>query len=186
MSDPRAENKKLIEAASTAIERIFHHQGRVNPMYHCERADGIDFLMPATGNSKDEWVMNAKIAFLTQNVVRYVFIVEAWTLWSADVGAEKAKEGYEKLQQEGGSLEHVPGRREVVMLQAEDDNCMVIATRAIIRPKKGKARLGPLEYSPEFGSHEGRMVGLLPPKGVRSAFDAAMRGEKPAERPRAH
>lgn len=66
------------------------------------------------------------------------------------------------------SLEHLPGRKEVLLFSAEDQaEGSIMAMRDIIRPARGRARLGPLDLKAGHGTLEGRMVGLLPPAGTR-------------------
>ena len=98
------------------------------------------------------------------DVVRYVFIDEAWTLKRMIRPDEE-----EKIYREG--LSKHPERVEVVMIQGEDrDYGQIAAHRNIIRPAKGKPYLGPLQTLGDlpFVPHgaavqsEGRMVGLLP------------------------
>lgn len=157
--------EKLIEFASRQIRKQFDKVGRVFPMYHYVRADGQQalFTPPPFYKTKEQMVAHARSLFKEDNAVAFVFITEAWTLDQAT-----SREDIEVTYQLYGSLENVPGRKEIVLLSAEDQNGMLQGQMEIIRPKNQKPYLGALEvFGREPGSGiEGRMVGLLPQRGT--------------------
>jgi hypothetical protein len=155
MTDDHKELRAMIERASENVGRMFADTGRILPMWHCVGFDGREYISPMPEGSKD--VSNAIMrAFLDIHaIVRYVFIDEAWIVASPDDGSlRKALDRYE-------SLEHHPDREEKVIFAGEDRHGHLMAHRAIIRPPRGKARLGSLEL---FAGDiiKGRLVHMLP------------------------
>ncbi len=150
--------KKLIQSAERKVRKIFDQRGEILPMYHYVREDGAHLVFaPLPFASKDQWVALARAVFEADRAIAYVFINEAWMVISPDVDGD-----YDKY----GSLEHVPGRKEVALLNAEDDHGILQGHMEIVRPKGQKPYLRKLEFIDADGStFEGRMVGLLPSKG---------------------
>ena len=152
----QTELKKMIEGASRACDDIFRDSGEILPMWDAETADNRRILIPVLSGDKDITAALIRAKFELEQVVRYVFITEAWVLM-AKPGTPMATHALG-----GGSLEHVPGRTEEVMFMGEDENGIVMAHRDIIRGK-GKPKLGPLRWVPaDSGGFEGRLVGMLP------------------------
>lgn len=128
-------------------------------MYHAIKRDGTHFVFPALSSNKDTGVALARAAFELFDVVRYIFINEAWVLDARRRGMTAAES--ERIDREGISTH--PDRIEVVMFAAEDETeGMLMARRCILRPEHGKPKLTALEYMPDSGRFQGRMVGLLP------------------------
>jgi hypothetical protein len=107
--------------------------------------------------------------FDLHDVIRYVYMGEAWTL-ERIIRPEEQEEIYRK-----GIAEH-PDRVEVVQLQDEDHEYgQIISARKIIRLVGGKPYLASPEMINDlpFIPHgatvqsEGRMVGMLPVRGTR-------------------
>jgi hypothetical protein len=101
--------------------------------------------------------------FALTGVTRYVFVCESWILLAEDAPIDM------DAVQRDGIADH-PGRREVVVLTAESERSgLLFGLRDIIRPAKGKARLGPLVVDQRSGlTVEGRMSSMLPRKGRAS------------------
>ena len=156
MSDLR----QMIEAASSAVEKLFKIRGVIRPMYDCMTADGVRFVTPAPHEDKDAAVAMMRALFVIKNVVRYVFIDEAWMLDQKGDAAEGAR--LEAWAAKYGVASH-PDRREIVMFIAEDLAGRLSAHRFILRPEHGKPRLSPLKFIPAETLAHGRMVGLLLP-----------------------
>jgi hypothetical protein len=158
----------LIEHASMLVERAFKHQGVVHPMWIADDQNGDRVVMPTpvpfvNHTAKDYAVMVVKAMFALTGVTRYVFVSESWILLSEDGPVD-----VEAIQQHG--ISQHPARREVVNLMAESEvGGLVMAWRPIIRPAKGKARLGPMVVEERDGlTVEGRFVSMLPRKGRAS------------------
>jgi hypothetical protein len=159
---------KLLDHASFFVEEQFRHVGRITPMWIAVDQKGNQVVVPppvpfVTQAAKDYATLVVRALFALTGVTRYVFICESWILL-----AEDAPIDIEAVQRDGIS-DH-PGRREVVNLTAESDvSGLVLAWRPIIRPAKGKARLGPLVVEQRAGlTVEGRMSSMLPRKGRAS------------------
>jgi hypothetical protein len=164
------ELRAMLAHASAFCEKHFALKGEIAPMWHAITSDGRTVIEPHPVElGKDLAAAMMRTFFDLRDVVRYVYIGEAWTL-----DRMIKPEEYEEIFRKGLS-EH-PDRVEVVQLQGEDrDYGQIIAARKIIRPKKGKPYLGPLEdindlpHIPAGASvqSEGRMVGMLPVRGTR-------------------
>jgi hypothetical protein len=157
----------LIEHASRFAEHAIKKYGVVTPIYHMITADCQNIVAPSPGRTKDEAVAMMRALFELRDVVRYVYLDEAWILDRINSGPDAIPPGeLERLKREGVSKH--PDRVEVVMFSCEDrDAGQIMALREIIRNGSGKPRLGPLRYTPRSGYTEGRMVGLLPVRGTR-------------------
>jgi len=143
---------EMIETADAGAVAIFNRNGAVQPLYHAIKRDGAHMLVPAPPTSKAAALTLMRALFELQDVVRYVFIDEAWM-----VGTDPAET--ERINREGVRAQ--PGRVEVLIYIAEDDTGLLMAMRKILRPAHGKATLAPLEHV-GAQAFEGRMVGLLP------------------------
>jgi hypothetical protein len=158
----------LIDHASEFVEKRFRDVGRIEPIWIAVDQNGdqvavptpIPFVNPA---AKDHATRIVRAMFVLTGVTRYVFVCESWILLSDDVPID-----VESVQRDG--IADHPARREVVNMIAESELCgLVMAWRLIIRPPKGKARLGPLVVEQRDGlTVEGRMSSMLPRKGRAS------------------
>jgi hypothetical protein len=159
--------REMIEGASAWAEKRFAKTGEITPIWHAVKADGQDLVLPAPpGLSKDVAAVLARAVFEIENVERCVLIDEAWT---ARGMGEKARELEAWRAAHEGSIHEYPERVEVVMFVGEDaSEGMITAHREIKRPKKGKPRLGPLQFMEGFSSAQGRLVGMLPRRGAVS------------------
>jgi hypothetical protein len=161
--------RAMLNYASDFAERRFAQQGVIYPLYHAITSGGEQLIEPAPSPDKDVGVAIIRALFDLRDVVRYVFFDEAWTL-------EKLVQPEELAWIERHGVRKHPQRVEVVMFQGEDSEAgQISAHRKIIRPKNGRAYLGPLEmlidlpHFPQGATYqsEGRMVGLLPVRGLR-------------------
>ena len=162
MTDYLTDLKSLVEFASAQVEKIFRKTGEVLPMYHAIKSTGDTLIItPPHDCSKDMAVALVKAAFVLEDIDRYVFIDEAWIL--DDRKTPRPDRDYNKIAREG--LEHHPDRREIVMFAAENRRGQIqTASRFILRPEHGKAKLTPLKIDDMSNlQSEGRMVGLLTP-----------------------
>jgi hypothetical protein len=156
--------ERLVKFAARRAETIFKRKGQVLWMYHyvCEDGNHGLFVPPAWCTSKDQIVAAAKALFEKERVIAYVFINEVWTLEKP----ERTREQVDALLKQYGSLEHVPGRVENVLLMGEDAKGMVYGKMVINRPEGREPYLSKLEIQ-HPDSMEGRMIGLLPQRGTR-------------------
>jgi hypothetical protein len=65
-----------------------------------------------------------------------------------------------------GSLEHYPGRIELLMFTAEDGHQKLCGMQRIERPERGKPYLSKLEIEPMGPMSTGRFQNLLSPPAV--------------------
>jgi hypothetical protein len=98
------------------------------------------------------------------NVIRYVFIDEAWRLDTTDLPPCERDAALDFCR-EHGARAHLR-RVEIVLFAVEDEMGMLQGYRVIKLRLHCKPRLGPLILDPNGGHYEGRMIGLLPPKGA--------------------
>jgi hypothetical protein len=164
------ELRRMLDHASAFCEKQFALRGEIAPMWHAITSTGETLIEPHPVQlGKDLAASLIRAWFDARDVIRYVYIGEAWTLHRM-IKPEEQAEIFRK-----GLSEH-PDRVEVVQLQGEDrEYGQIIASRNIIRPKIGKPYLGPmlmvndLPHIPKGAAvtSEGRMVGMLPVRGTR-------------------
>jgi hypothetical protein len=163
------ELRRMLDFASDFCERQFAKKGEIPPMWHAITSAGETLIEPhPVFLGKDMAAAMIRTFFNLRDVIRYIYIGEAWTL-SRMITPEEQAEIFRK-----GISEH-PDRVEVVQLQGEDhDYGQLIASRQIIRPEHGKPRLGPMTLVNDLphvprgatATSEGRMVGMLPVRGT--------------------
>ena len=152
------ELRQMLNRASRWADRQFSRAGMIKPVWHAVTARGEHIVMPAQLDDKDAQARLVRTAFALHNVVRYVFVVEAWVV--AANGTERDKRELMEIAVTRGLASH-PRRQEIVNLTCEEEGCCVSCTRHIHRPDRGKPYLGPLvEETPVEAS--GRFVGMLP------------------------
>jgi hypothetical protein len=152
--------REMVDGASDWALKCFKQEGAVAQVWFAVTAGGDRFAVPSpVPGNPDLSVIMIRALFELRDVVRYVFVSEAWTVLTSDLGdVEKARRF--------GARSH-PDRVEVVALSGEDqESRQLTARRRIIRPQKAKAYLGPLEWDEPWDQSEGRVVGLLPIKGA--------------------
>ena len=157
-ADAHPRLRAMIEAASRNIEVIFGITGEVAPMWHFTKANGNEFAMLAPDtDDKDIATAIVRAVFEVEDVVRYVFMTEAWVVETHDpVEIEEIKVWIAQ----GRSARDHPKRREIVMFVAEDATGQLTGQREIERKGK-RPRLGSLQID-EFTQSEGRIIGMLP------------------------
>jgi hypothetical protein len=149
--------EKIISRAQTCAEELIENDGSIEMMFHAVKTNG-DVLVISGPYEK------MRLFFAQEDVVAYVCIAEGSILESKDP----------KIRSEAKRLDRIrdhPLAREVVSFHGEDDTGHYYAVRDIIRPSKGKAKLGPLRYMTRPGDGnsdqgKGGMWGLLPRRGA--------------------
>lgn len=149
--------RQLLTYVATFSEQSFKNIGRIYPMFHAETEGGETLVVTPRIYDKDERALAIRALFAQEKVKRYVYLDEMWYL---DLRGSPEALDIAKYAKQG--LSDNPDRLEAVMVVGEDAKEMIFARRDIIRPKRGKAKLGDLQFDPEGGRAEGRMVGLLP------------------------
>ena len=155
-----AELRTIIEAASEAMTKWFDAKHKIRAMWHAINRDGEHFVVPMFDADKDTAAATMRAVFKEKDVIRFVFIDEAWT-----VTESSPKDMHELMAyfEKHGTLEHHPSRVEIVIFQGEDaDSGMMCAHRKIIRAPNTRPRLGPLEWDDDIQETSGRFVGMLP------------------------
>jgi hypothetical protein len=155
---------EMIDYASETAETLFNRDGYLNPLWLGVCEDGTHFIMPAPPvPDKDLAAILVRIIFKEKRVVRCLFVDECWFIsFPSGWPEKKVKAEMRKWFKNNETLEDHPHRREAVIFQGEDNTQGILgAQRAIIRPEKGRAYLGPLKMAPMVGA-EGRFVGMLP------------------------
>lgn len=160
----------MLEQASGFCERLFAKKREIAPMWHAVTSAGETIIEPhPTMLSKDMGAAVMRAFFDFKDVVRYVYVGEAWTL-KRIIRPDEQQAIFRK-----GIADH-PERVEVVQIMGEDQECgHVLLTRDIIRPQRGAPYLGPLRSLDDLpfiphNAHtqaEGRMIGMLPMRGTR-------------------
>jgi hypothetical protein len=155
--------EQIISDAQAWAEKVFNDIGGIEMMFHAVRTDDAVLVIPAPpAPNKDAGRQIMQLLFAEEDVVAYVCVTESWVLETEDV---KVRNEVMRL----GSIRDHPLAREVVIFHGEDDTGHYAAMRDIIRPPKGKAKLGPLHYTMRPGDHVhggGRMFDLLPRRGA--------------------
>jgi hypothetical protein len=165
------ELRRMFDRASQFCEAHFAVRGEIAPMWHAVTSTGETIIEPhPTFLGKDIAMVMIRAFFDAKDVVRYVYIGEAWTL------REMIKPEQVTAIMRDGLANH-PDRVEIVQLQGEDQECgQIMGQRRIIRPESGRPYLGPLEmlndlpsipHGARLSRSEGRMVGVLPVRGMR-------------------
>jgi len=163
---PATTLREFVETASANIDKVFRRTGTVRPMWHAVARDGEELICPPPNPDKDIATAMLRALFELRDVVRYIFVDEAWIVeaWGPDATPEQ-HEAVRLAMITGATAS--PHRKEVVMLCAEDHaEGSLMARRMIIRPASGRPTLGPLEFDPRGGMVQGRFLGLLPRKAT--------------------
>jgi hypothetical protein len=157
--------RTLVERASFRIEAIFAVTQVILPMWHLYCRNGEEVVLatpdPADQSEKRSILETMRKLFEDRDVVRYVYVVEAWSINMTDESSTQ------HWVDEYGNLENFPGRQEEVHFVADDETeSQIIASRPILR-KGNDAYLGPLLFAnPQQAGGDDRMMrGLLPRKG---------------------
>jgi len=151
------ELKKEIESASAWADAVFAEAGEILPMWAAVTAKDEHFIVPSTFPDKDVAASVLRDFFKEKDVVRYLFITEAWTCTTDDQEVAKRAMAWMRA---GNTLEDFPDRKEILAFTGEDESGWMSAHREIIRGE-GKPTLGPLQWI-DSDMTEGRFVGMLP------------------------
>lgn len=162
--------RAMLDFASGFCERMFAKKGEVAPMWHAVKRNGEQFVEPHPQQlGKDLASAMIRAQFNLLDVVRYIYIGEAWTV-DKQVSEQALQEEVLAYARQGRLHEH-PDRIEIVQLQGEDYECgQIMGQRVIKRPSNGKPYLAALEILVQPGDgvqSQGRMVGMLPVRGTK-------------------
>lgn len=165
------EAKDLIERYAHVSGVIMDKCGYVSPVAFAGNAKehlSLDLTDMMAGpksekhRRKDAGMAAIRHILKEQDADWFLMIVEAWTVELKEAEGKSLEEARKLVP---ADLEDYEGRVEVVWFQFEDQECgQILARRKIVR-KDGKSHLEPLEFIKDASQHEGRMVGLLPPRG---------------------
>jgi hypothetical protein len=153
----------MIRRLSRVTEDIFNEQGEVDTCWlvdipgEGQKLIASPIVVPpgvSPGEVKTHIACAIRELFEKLSVTRYAHAAECW------VGPEDAGDTQEWIA-EHGSLANYPGRREAIIINAEDGDQILMAMRTIIRPAHGKPYLTKLEIE-RPDSLQGRFSGLLP------------------------
>jgi len=155
--------RQISEFMSTFCDRYFGEHGGVSAMYHVVLRSGQhSIIRPPYAENKELSIMAIRVLFEELDVVRYVYLDEAWVMSN-----ETASEDEMNAAMRDGVKTH-PKRFEVVFMSGEDETCGQLCWyRKIIRDAGKRPSLGPLVQMPTKAESEGRMIGLLPQRGTR-------------------
>ena len=153
--------REFVTECAARASAIFERDGKLEPPFWdaMTRAGERLFLPAIPGLSKSMMVALVRELFASADVVRYVWISEAWML--------QAKDDTELDRYDRDGIEHEPGRIEALMFSAEDAQEGMLIARREIKRDQARPRLGPLIIADGMSNLEGRMVGLLPAVGTR-------------------
>ena len=133
-------------------------------MWHVVPRDGDEFGFLSPSADKDVAVALVRALLELHDAVRVMFVGEAWSAFAKN--EEESAKLANHLNEHRGKVESWPSREEVVVFNAEDEEQgFLSAHRMIQRPDGRKPFLGPLVI-PKSNQAEGRMVGLLPRRGM--------------------
>ena len=152
----------MLRRASKETEKVFKKFGYIEMSWivDTEEKGMVGVMTPAgsCGASKDVLAANMRELFKKMGATRYVMVCEAWTLKQGHTTREDA---ISAIEDASGTISNMPGRLEVVWLNASDGRESLFAMREIVRPAKGKPYLGALELD-RNPSQEGRFTNMLP------------------------
>jgi len=151
--------EEFVKEVDSVVMVIFHQTGEILPMWHTVHANGEIKILPNPSVISKSLV--SKIMrkwFAINEVVRYVYVNEEWSVMAKTEDVSSVKDHCETQ-----SLEFHPDRVEILMYSAEDDSGQVTASRQIIREDGKLPALGELEITRASVS-EGRFVGMLAPR----------------------
>jgi hypothetical protein len=157
----------MVRRLSRVTEEIFHEEGEIDTCWlvdipgEGQKLIASPVVVPpgvSPGEVKDHLAYAMRGLFERLNVTRYAHASECW------IGSGDAGDTQEWIA-EHGSLANYPGRREAIVINAEDGHELLLAMRTIIRPEHGKSYLTKLEID-RAGGMIGRFTGLLPARPV--------------------
>jgi hypothetical protein len=135
----------MMRDASNVADQMFSEGGEVRMFWLADGPDGPSVITSdgVDDTNKDALARQVRAIFRERNVMRYVYVAEAWSANGINCRPS----------------EH-PLRREVVFIQGEDGSKQLVAIRDIVRPEGGKPYLAELKIE-RAGAMEGRLAGLL-------------------------
>ena len=147
--------RALAERMMRFASEHFDHAGEVSPMWHAVDTDGNCTIVATpwgTNAEKDMIAQGLRVMFKERNITHYGLMTEAW------MATAKSMDDIPY-----GSLEHVKGRKEIIMVTVENAaHESITLHREIIRPKDGEPYLKPIEVLDKQGTgFEGRFSKLL-------------------------
>lgn len=157
----------MVRRLSRVTEEIFHEKGEIDTCWlvdipgEGQKLIASPVVVPPGVPPrvvKNHVACAMRELFEQLGVTRYAHAAECW------VGSEDAGDTEEWIA-EHGSLANFPGRREAIVINAEDGRQILIALRTIIRPAHGKPYLTKLEIE-QTDDVTGRFTGLLPARPV--------------------
>lgn len=157
MTGPFKTLEDLLKHGAEFAADCFKKAGGLEPMWICQTMAGeliiVGGEMPDhMGSGRDKLALVLKKVFHEHNVVRYVFMTEAWSYEGTEMPASiKA----------GASIESHPDRRELISLAGEDKSGKhLIGAMYILRPEQGPAKLSEFKIFAS-GHVGGRFARLL-------------------------
>lgn len=157
-------NSDLLATVSRLVEKAFRRDAFIVPVWFALTRDGRRLIVPppvpyTDVAAKDLAAVMVRAFFEIEHVVSYVYAAESWI-----VDKPECLSDTDKIQSEG--IARHPARREVVVFMSEAESSgLSMSVRDIIRPKKGKPRLGPLVVQDGWDRADGRFSSLLPTRG---------------------
>jgi len=152
----------FIRAMAKAAKLNFERSGGLTPMFIYVGADGTHNVLSLDkvwdDRNKDPAFAVMRGAAKAAGATRCALVCEAWQLDGDDVGNAAVEQAWATQ----GSLKDLPGRREVIVIEAEDQTAPRLCGRMeIIRPEGRKPYVLALRIDRPTTS-EGRLVGMLP------------------------
>ena len=157
----------MMRRLSRVTEEIFQEVGEIETCWlvdipgEGQKLIASPIIVPpgvSPGKMKNYVACAMRELFERLHVTRYAHAAECW------IGSEDAGDTQEWID-EHGSLANYPGRREAIVINAEDGDQILFALRTIIRPANGKPYLTKLEIE-RADDMVGRFTGLLPARPV--------------------
>jgi hypothetical protein len=157
----------MVRRLSGVTEEIFNEDGAIDSCWlvdipgEGQKLIASPVVVPpgvSPGEVKTRLAHAMRDLFEQLHVTRYAHAAECW-VGSGDAGDT------EEWIAEHGSLANYPGRREAIVISAEDGHEVLCALRTIIRPDQSKPYLTKLEIERADGM-TGRFSGLLPARPV--------------------
>jgi hypothetical protein len=160
----------MLRRAARGAEKMFNKFGEVEMHWLVDTLEEgqIAIMTPLAGPGGSVNVVKHEIAatmrelFRKKNATRYVLVCESWG-YKAATKDTSFEEMQADIEAAGGTLENMPGRFELILLQASDGHQFIQAQREIIRPAGGRPPyLGALDIMAGAVQFEGRFANMLP------------------------
>lgn len=162
--------RELIVSADEVIDLQWQKHFEIDPVWVMMNSKGEGSILPEPRlSNKAILALAMQQIFQKLDIVLYIHICEAWVIVRPPETAEsyeEAEAAAEEMLHKYGSLEHAPGRKEMITFSGEDEWGSMLARREIIRPENGDPTLGPLIID-EADVAGGQLMGLLPQRGSK-------------------